>query len=273
MVFHASAVEIAGSALAFVAESSRGKSTLAASFAAAGSPMLTDESLVVDERASAYWVEPGHASVRLWDDSEQALIAPGVETAPGLPFTPKRRFLAAPELRFSDRPAPLRRVYFLGDGSAPTVKFEQMDAVDVMLELLKASFLLNVDDKPRLASHFDEVARLARRPIHYRLDFPRRFDLLPSVRQSIIEHAAGRSRRPVRGEVAPMSYSIRDYGTMMADEVRTNAYAEALRTGRPAGRRRAGSRRGYGNLFPARVQVRRPARSRRRRERGGAHRA
>ena len=151
--------------------------------------MLTDESLVVDERASAYWVAPGHPSVRLWDDSEQALIAPGVETAPGLPFTSKRRFLAAPELRFSDRPAPLRRVYFLGDGSAPTVKFEQMDAVDVMLELLKASFLLNVDDKPRLASHFDEVARLARRPIHYRLDFPRRFDLLPSVRQSIIEHA------------------------------------------------------------------------------------
>src|SRR6188768_1306609 len=130
MVFHASAIEIAGSALAFVAESSRGKSTLAASFATAGSPMLTDESLVVDERAGAYWVAPGHPSVRLWDDSEQALIAPGVETAPGLPFTSKRRFLAAPELRFSDRPAPLRRVYFLGDGSAPTVTFEQMDAVD-----------------------------------------------------------------------------------------------------------------------------------------------
>ena len=190
MVFHASAVEIAGGALAFVAESTRGKSTLAASFAATGAPMLTDESLVVDERAGGYSVAPGHPSVRLWDDSQQALIAPGVETAPGLPFTSKRRFLAAPELPFSDRPAPLRRVYFLGDGSAPAVKFEQMDAVDVMLELLKASFLLNVDDKNRLASHFDEVARLARRPIHHRLDFPRRFDLLPAVRQAVIEHAA-----------------------------------------------------------------------------------
>ena len=151
--------------------------------------MLTDESLVVDDRASGYWVAPGHASVRLWDDSEQALIAAGVETAPALPFTSKRRFLAAPELPFSDRSAPLRRVYFLGDGSVPAVKFERMDAVDVMLELLKASFLLNMDDKPRLASHFDEVARLARRPIHYRLDFPRRFDLLATVRQSVIEHA------------------------------------------------------------------------------------
>jgi hypothetical protein len=189
MVFHASAVEIAGAALAFVAESSRGKSTLAASFATTGSPMLTDESLVVDERASMYWGMPGHPSVRLWDDSEQVLIAPGAETAPGLPFTSKRRFLAAPELRFSDGPAPLRRVYFLGDGSASTVTLEPMEAVDVMLELLKASFLLNVDDKPRLASHFDEVARLARRPIHFRLDFPRRFDLLPTVRQAVIAHA------------------------------------------------------------------------------------
>jgi hypothetical protein len=189
MVFHASGVEIAGSAVAFVAESSRGKSTLAASFATAGSPLLTDESLVVEEHAGGYSVVPGHPSVRLWDDSEQALIAPGVETAPGLPFTSKRRFLAGPALRFSDGPAPLRRVYFLGSGRAPDVKFERMDAADVMIELVKASFLLNVDEKPRLASHFDEVARLARRPIHYRLDFPRRFDLLGRVRQSVIEHA------------------------------------------------------------------------------------
>ena len=143
---------------------------------------------MVDERASAYWAAPGHPSVRLWDDSEQALIAPGVDGS-GLPFTSKRRFLAAPELRFSERPARLRRVYFLGGGSAPTATFERMDAVDVLLELVKASFLLNVDDKSSLAAHFDELARLARRPIHYRLDFPRRFDLLPSVRQSIIEHA------------------------------------------------------------------------------------
>jgi len=189
MVFHASAVESDGAALAFVAESSRGKSTLAASFATNGAPLLTDESVVVDERASGYWVAPGHPSVRLWDDSEQALIAPGVEAAPGLPFTSKRRLLAGSELRFFDRPAPLQRMYYLGDGSAHEVTFERMDATDVLIELVKASFLLNVDDKPRLASHFDDAARLARRPIHYRLDFPRRFDLLASVRRAVSEHA------------------------------------------------------------------------------------
>jgi hypothetical protein len=189
MVVHASAVVSDGAALAFVAESSRGKSTLAASFATTGSPLLTDESVVLDERESGYWVAPGHPSVRLWDDSEQALIAAGAEAAPALPFTSKRRLLAAHELRFSDRSVPLRRVYFLGDGSADRVTIERMDATDVLIELVKASFLLNMDDKLRLASHFDEVARLARRPIHYRLDFPRRFELLARVRHAVLEHA------------------------------------------------------------------------------------
>jgi len=189
MVFHASAVELDGSTLAFVAESSRGKSTLAASFATTGAAMVTDESLVLDEQTGDHRVAPGHPSVRLWDDSEQALIAPGAEAAPALPFTSKRRLLAARRLRFSRGPTPLRRMFFLGDGSAGTVKLERLDAKEVLIELVKASFLLNIDDRATLASHFDAVAKLSRRPIHYRLDYPRRFDLLPDVRRSILEHA------------------------------------------------------------------------------------
>jgi hypothetical protein len=190
LVFHASAVEVGAGAVAFVGASTLGKSTLAASFATSGAAVITDESLVLDEREAAYWVTPGHPSVRLWEDSETALIAPGVEAAPSLPFTAKRRLLAGSELRFSDRPTRLRRMYFLGDGGASTLRLKPMDAAAVMLELVKTSFLLNTDDRSRVASHFDEVARLANQPIHYRLDFPRRFDLLPSVRRAIIDHAS-----------------------------------------------------------------------------------
>jgi hypothetical protein len=188
LVFHASAVEVGDGAIAFVGASTMGKSTLAASFATSGAAVITDESLVLDEREAAYWVTSGHPSLRLWEDSEAALIAPGAEAAPSLPFTPKRRLLAGPDLRFSDRPTRLRRMYFLGDGSATAPRLEPMDAAAVMLELVKASFLLNTDDRSRVASHFDEVARLANQPIHHRLDFPRRFDLLPGVRRAIIDH-------------------------------------------------------------------------------------
>jgi len=193
MVFHASAVETDGWALAFVAKSTGGKSTLAASFGAAGAAVLTDESLVLEEPADGYRVLPGHPSVRLWDDSERELLGPGVRAEPPLPFTPKRRIVGGPRLRFATRPAPLRRVYFLGGGQAPAVTLEPMSAPEVMLELVKTSFLLNVDDRSRLISHFDTVARLARRPIHHRLDFPRRFDLLPEVRQAVLQHARDES--------------------------------------------------------------------------------
>ena len=40
---------------------------------------------------------------------------------------------------------------------------------------------------------FDQVAALANQPIHYRLDFPRRFENLVQVRQAIVEHACDES--------------------------------------------------------------------------------
>ena len=118
LVFHASAVEVAGGALAFAAESGRGKSTLAASFAVSGFRFLTDDGLVVEPIADGHRILPSHPSIRLWEDSEAALIVPGVRTAPALPFTPKSRFLAGDEIRFCDQPRPLRRVYFLGNGKS-----------------------------------------------------------------------------------------------------------------------------------------------------------
>ena len=193
LVFHASAVEVAGIAIAFAGESGRGKSTLAASFAVSGSRFLTDDGLVVEPIAQGFEVLPSHPSIRLWADSEDALIAPGTETAPALSFTPKSRFLAGDEIRFCDQSRPLRRVYFLGDGSAKTLEFQRLKPAEAVVEWVKHSFLLDIEERPRLASHFDQVAALANQPIHYRLDFPRRFEDLGGVRQAIVEHACNES--------------------------------------------------------------------------------
>ncbi|MDG4560878.1 MAG: hypothetical protein P9E88_06255 [Candidatus Competibacter sp.] len=189
LVFHASAVEVAGGALAFAAESGRGKSTLAASFAVSGFQFLTDDGLVVEPTADGHRILPSHPSIRLWEDSEAALIAPGVRTAPALSFTAKSRFLAGDEIRFCDQPRPLRRVYFLGNGEVATLEFQRLSAAEALVEWVKHSFLLDVEEKPRLASHFDQVAKLANQPIHYRLDYPRRFEDLAWVRAAIVEHA------------------------------------------------------------------------------------
>jgi len=189
LVLHGSAVEIDDAAVAFVAWSGRGKSTLAASFAISGYRFLTDDGLVLDDAGGLYRVLPSHPSIRLWHDSEAALIPPGTQTAPPLEFTEKSRFLAGSGIAFCDRPRPLRRVYLLGDGSAPDVTFLQVGAAEALVASAMHSILLDVEERPLLASHFNAVARIARQPIFYRLDYPRRYEALAQLRRAIVEHA------------------------------------------------------------------------------------
>lgn len=89
---------------------------------------------MVEPAALGFEVLPSHPSIRLCADCEEALIAPGTETAPALSFTPKSRFLAGDETRFCDQPRPLRRVYFLGDGSTQTPEFQRLSPAEALVE-------------------------------------------------------------------------------------------------------------------------------------------
>ncbi len=188
LVFHGSAVEVACSAVVFVAESGKGKSTLAASFACNGFRFLTDDGLIVEPCGNGYQVLHGHPSVRLWTDSEEALIAPGAKTAPSPPFTSKSRFLAGPNIAFCNNSRPLRQVYFLSDTNATDLIIQPMTAAESFVEWIKHSFLLDIEEKSLLAAHFDLVTKLANQQIHFRLDYPRRFEELAHVMKSIIQH-------------------------------------------------------------------------------------
>jgi hypothetical protein len=188
LVFHASAVAVAGNAIVFAAESGKGKSTLAASFATSGSPFLTDDGLVIEERAAEYWVAPSHPSIRLWDDSQEALVRLGAPTAEPVPFTSKTRFLAGDEIPFCDEPRPLRRVYFLGDGTSARVSIEQVSKSDALIELVRHSFLLDIEARELIAAHFDRLSRLVAAGICFKLDYPRTYESLPDVRQAVLEH-------------------------------------------------------------------------------------
>jgi hypothetical protein len=188
LVFHASAVEIAGDAVAFLAESGRGKSTLAAAFATSGHRFLTDEGLVLEPDDGGYRVLPSHPSLRLWDDSRDALVAAGTATAAPVQYTPKTRFLAGREIAFCAEPRPLKRAYFLGDGSAAAVSFEPLRGREAMLAWVRNAFLLDPKERNLLAAHFEKLATLVNRVGCYRLDFPRRYDRVASVRHAIIEH-------------------------------------------------------------------------------------
>ena len=189
IVFHASAVEIGGECVAFIGESGRGKSTLAAAFATCGFRFLTDDGLLVESADGEFYIMPSHPSIRLWEDSEQALIGKGALMAPPVQFTSKGRFLAGNDFAFCEQPRRLRRVYFLGDGARPGVVFERAKPGEALIELVKHSFLLDIEERAMLAAHFDELTQLVSRPMYYHLDYPRSFENLALVRQAILEHA------------------------------------------------------------------------------------
>lgn len=196
LVFHSSAVEIDEQAVAFMGESGRGKSTLAASFATNGFRFLTDDGLVVKSADGQWRIAPSQPSIRLWEDSQEALLGEDAQTAPPVQYTSKSRFLAGGEIAFCDQPRVLHRVYFLGEGSDQGPIFERLKPGEALIELLKHSFLLDIEERQMLAAHFDELASLVSRPIYYRLDYPRYFEGLATVRQSIVEHARATSDTP-----------------------------------------------------------------------------
>jgi len=188
LVFHASAVEIGDVGVAFMGESGRGKSTLAASFATSGSRFLTDDGLVVENVVGEWRILPSHPSIRLWEDSQQALIATGVLMAPPVSYTSKSRFLAGNDIVFCEQSRRLQCVYFLGTGTSAKPQFEHLPPSDALIELVKHSFLLDIEERELLAAHFDELSRLASRPLYYRLDYPRRYEDLAQVRKAIMDH-------------------------------------------------------------------------------------
>jgi hypothetical protein len=188
LVFHGSAVEVAGGAVAFVAESGQGKSTLAANFATSGYRFLADDGLVLEPVGGAYHVLPSHPSIRLWEDSRQMLVDRDAETARPLHFTSKVRFLAGKGIAHCNQPRPLLRAYFLSDGSAPEITFRRLSGSEPVVAWIKHSFLLDVEDRAMLSSHFDRVAELANRLPCYYLDYPRRFENLGRLREAIVDH-------------------------------------------------------------------------------------
>ena len=188
LVFHASAIETGSGAIAFVGESGRGKSTLAASFSAHGHRFLADDGLVVEEREGRFDAQPSHPSLRLWEDSQAALMQ--LREAPLLPLPdiPKASFLAGRALPFCGEARELRRVYFLGTDTAEGVTFTELTAGDALIELVRHSFLLDTGASELIAAHFDGLARMLHRPMCFRLDYPRRFDALAEVRADVLRH-------------------------------------------------------------------------------------
>jgi hypothetical protein len=185
LVLHASGVALGGAAAAFVAPTGRGKSTLAAAFARAGMPFLSDDGLVLTAEAGRYVASPNRPSFRLWSDSEAVVIRG--EVAPEEDENEKSR-VEAGELPFQEEPLPLRALYFLGLGETARISIARLPIRETLAELIDHSFFLDAEDKGRMKRHFEALARLAETVPAFALDYPRDYAGLPSLIAAVSRH-------------------------------------------------------------------------------------
>ena len=187
-VIHASGVAIDGIAVGFIGPTGRGKSTLAASFARAGHPFLTDDGLILDPAGHGYMVRPRRPILRLCADSEAAILE---KNAP-LPDVVlwKERHHASAEMPFHDTAVPLGKLYVLREPSGcATAKITALSPVDALSALIGHSFILDVDDRTRVRALLDRLGDIAERVGCFALDYPRDYAALPGVLDAIIGHA------------------------------------------------------------------------------------
>jgi len=188
LVFHGSVVEIAGSAAAFLGPSGMGKSTLAAAFVNAGHRFLGDDGFVLEKAGDGSRVLPSHPSIRLWNDSESAILAGRWAKAPPVSCSGKNRLLEGTKGRFCDEALPLGAAYFLGKTTRSAIRFEPLDPSEALLQWVRNSFLLDPREPAVIATHFESLAGIANTLPCFRLDYPRRFAELHRVLDSVTGH-------------------------------------------------------------------------------------
>ncbi|MGD9922355.1 MAG: hypothetical protein AB7V13_13055 [Pseudorhodoplanes sp.] len=187
LVFHASAVEVQGGAIAFPAPAGRGKSTLCAAFAISGHRFLTDDGLLLEPNQTRFDIIPSHASIRLWQDSQEHLFANLPEQILPTGYSSKARFLAGGQLDHCDQARPLLATFFLGDGRAAEITLRRLSEAETFIEWTKHSFLLDIQDEAEIGAHFHKVADLSAQIPCYHLNYPRDYQVLPEVLSSLLD--------------------------------------------------------------------------------------
>jgi hypothetical protein len=188
--FHASVVTVGDGAVAFLGKTGMGKSTLAASFALAETAFLTDDSLIIEEREDACYALPSHASVRLWEDSVDALVTDDAKRAATVSYSTKARLLAGDALTYVDQPVRLVAAYVLAGEEPDEVSIEALSGSARHMAWVENSFLLDITDKGLLARHFDWTHRISSAVPTFALDYVRDYGMLADVRQAVLQHAA-----------------------------------------------------------------------------------
>ncbi|MBV8361701.1 MAG: hypothetical protein JO189_27755 [Deltaproteobacteria bacterium] len=188
-VLHATAIETPSGVCAFIGPAGAGKSTLAASFAAAGYSTFCDDCLVL-RRDGGILCTPGYPGVRLWSDSFAALGHHPVKWGDVAGYTSKCRIVSNTG-QFPDGLRPLIAIYRIsrpadGAPALSTARIEPLTSREAFMELVSAAYVLDVTDPGTLFRHFRCIEQLVAHVPIARLLLPNDFAFLPTARRLIL---------------------------------------------------------------------------------------
>jgi len=186
---HVSAILTSRGVVAFAGLTGWGKSTLAGSFLSKGYPLLSDDCLVLLEKGDHIYAVPAYPRLRLWGDALSCLLTKDGSRKPVAHYTQKCRVDIENNI-FSTKPQPLKRIYMIADPSEAKgrfdIKIERLFPQESFMTLVQCAFRLDITDRNMLIRQFHFLKRVASTVSVRRLIFPRDFNLLPAVREAII---------------------------------------------------------------------------------------
>jgi hypothetical protein len=182
VTLHASCVDLGSGAVAFLGESTAGKSFTAAALQSRGHAVVADDVTVVDVDGSVPAVYPGFPGLQLLPDAAKQFGCTAEKPERLDPFKDKVTWRLPG--RFPQRAVPLRRLYVLEDGVS--VKVESMSRHRAVFELVRYSYWIRLIHDARPSSYFLQCAKLCETVPVLRLIRPRSASAISDV-ISIVE--------------------------------------------------------------------------------------
>jgi hypothetical protein len=183
---HATAVVVEGKAVAFLGKSGYGKSTLASAFVQAGQQVLTDDLLLIRKVEGTWLGFPGPSRLKLLPEVARRFLPRQAEGTLMNPDGPKLIIPLEPGQSCSE-PTPVQALYALDEAQPgiSDVSLTPLTERESLIELIRSTFNYRLVNSNRLHQQFLAAQRLVPSIPVKRLTYPRRFEILPQVLDTI----------------------------------------------------------------------------------------
>jgi hypothetical protein len=187
LMIHASAVQVDKGLVLFIGDSGSGKSTMAGIFHQSGDQAVSDDCVWVDNRKDKIVGVPCYEGLRLWEDSLHYLFSSEANTHSVAHNSTKRRVsFNHKTLIKAQAGIPVLAAIVLSP-SVSDVILERLTHRDAFIAILRQAFQLNVMDMGRMTRHVQLLGSIIPKLPSFRLSSPRDYDLLPILRNRILE--------------------------------------------------------------------------------------